>query len=265
MRSRLVVVAAHPDDETIGAASALLAAGGAAVVHVTDGAPREPRLRPPGHADREAYARLRRAEALEALAVAGLEPRDVIPLGAVDQEAARALAPLARELASLLRRLAPRTVLTHPLEGGHPDHDATALVARAAVALLARRGLEAPRLEEMTSYHAEGGALVAGTFLAGSPPGSVHRLSPREREAKRRMIDGYASQREVLAPFGVEAERFRAAPALSLSAPPHARPLHYEAMGWTTWDSFRALAEEGLAALGLRGLALASQRGSAAC
>ena len=44
MRPTLAIVAAHPDDETVGAAGLLLSAGRAAVVHLTDGAPRDPRL-----------------------------------------------------------------------------------------------------------------------------------------------------------------------------------------------------------------------------
>src|SRR5512142_392921 len=135
----VVVVAAHPDDETIGAASLLLVAPHAAVIHVTDGAPRDPRLRPAGADDRAAYARRRRDEARAALAIAGLGRADVIGLGAVDQEAAAAIAPLARDLARILAHLQPQLVVTHALEGGHPDHDATALATRAALALGARR------------------------------------------------------------------------------------------------------------------------------
>lgn len=107
----LVVVAAHPDDETIGAAGLLLRAGRAAVVHLTDGAPRDPALRPEGEHDRQAYARRRRAEALAALAEAGLGAGDVVALGATDQEAVVALAPLARELAAVLDALRPRVVV----------------------------------------------------------------------------------------------------------------------------------------------------------
>jgi N-acetylglucosamine malate deacetylase 2 len=263
MQPQLLVVAAHPDDETIGASSLLLAAGRAAVVHLTDGAPRDPRLRP-GHPDRAAYARLRREEALAALAVAGVRAEDVLSLGAVDQEAIRDVARLAREVAALAGALRPRVVVAHPLEGGHPDHDAAALVARAAVALLARRGAAVPRLVEMTSYHLAEGTLRTGAFLEGTPRGLRLTLGPLAREAKRRMLSRYASQREVLAPFGVDAERFRRAPPASLAARPHPPPLLYEAMGWLTWEAFRGLAREALEALGVAPRAPADSPGGAA-
>jgi N-acetylglucosamine malate deacetylase 2 len=262
MRAQVLVVAAHPDDETIGASSLLLAARRAVVVHLTDGAPRDPRLRP-GHADRAAYARLRRDEALAALALAGVRAGDVLPLGAVDQEAIREVERLARDVAAIAGTLRPRLVVAHPLEGGHPDHDAAALVARAATALLARSGAAVPRLVEMTSYHLARGALRTGAFLDGTPRGLRLPLGPAARDAKRRMLERYRSQRAVLAAFRVEAERFRRAPPVTLAAPPHPPPLHYEAMGWLSWDAFRELAREALESLGLAPRAPAPSPGGA--
>lgn len=64
-----------------------------------------------------------------------------------------ALVPLARALAADLDALRPRRLVTHAYEGGHPDHDAAAFVARAALDLLRRSGRPAPRLLEMALYH----------------------------------------------------------------------------------------------------------------
>ncbi|BDG04142.1 PIG-L deacetylase family protein [Anaeromyxobacter oryzae] len=251
MSTTIAVIAAHPDDEVVGAAGWLLSAGRAAVVHVTDGAPRDPRLWPEGVTDREAYARLRADEARAALAVAGLRAADRIALGAIDQEADRSLAPLARELAAILRALAPQVLVVHPLEGGHPDHDAAALAARAARAVVARGGGPAPRVLEMTSYHLRDGALESGAFLPGGEAGAIRPLDPAARAAKARMIACHASQRAVLAAFPVGDERWRAAAAVSLGAPPHPRPLLYEAMGWASWDRFAARAQDALGRLGV--------------
>lgn len=246
---RVVVVAAHPGDETVGATSVLLRGEGTGVVHLTDGAPRDPALRP-GHPDRAAYARLREEEADAALAVAGVAR--IVRLGAVDQEVVRVLAPLARELAAVLSSLAPRIVVAHAYEGGHPDHDATAIATRAALALLRRAEGASPRLVEMTDYHLDGGRLARNEFLAG-PRAVRHRLSQAEREKKRTMLDLYASRRAFLAQFGVEEERFRLAVPISPWARPHPGVLHYELRGWTTFEEFRQAAIVALRALGIGG------------
>src|SRR5438105_472156 len=98
-----VFVAAHPDDEVIGAGDRIARTAGAAIVHVTDGAPRDlADARALGFATRDEYAAARRREAEAALALAGVSPTAMVALGAVDQEASLALGPLARRLAEVL-------------------------------------------------------------------------------------------------------------------------------------------------------------------
>ncbi|HET7442195.1 MAG TPA: PIG-L family deacetylase, partial [Terriglobales bacterium] len=62
-RPRALFLAAHPDDETIGASAALRRLPGAIVVYVTDGAPHDPRFRSSFTGSREDYVRARRCEA----------------------------------------------------------------------------------------------------------------------------------------------------------------------------------------------------------
>src|SRR5215469_13724126 len=85
---RMALVAAHPDDESIGASGLLARCPNACVIFVTDGAPQDRKLWP--HAiegAREQYAAIRRQEAERALAHAGIPARQITWLGGVDQGA----------------------------------------------------------------------------------------------------------------------------------------------------------------------------------
>jgi N-acetylglucosamine malate deacetylase 2 len=256
---RWVVVAAHPDDETLAAGALMARSRPAAVLLLTDGAPRDlawaPAARRAG-LDRAAYARARREELAAALDLAGVPAERTYFLDAVDQEAAAELPRLARDLADRLAALAPDLVLTHPYEGGHPDHDAAAFLVRAAAALLARRGAPAPELAEMACYHAENGRIATGHFLPDAHPAAgpvVLALRAAEREQKRRMIACFATQEEVVRPFLPAArERFRPAPACRFDRPPHAGPLLSEIWGFPVDGArFRGLAARAAAELGL--------------
>ena len=246
-----MIVVAHPDDETIGAGAQLARLGALTLVHLTDGAPRDPWFhRQAGVAGRAAYARLRAAELERALATGGVAAERVA-LGACDQEAALALCELTEALTALLHRRRPAFVLTHPYEGGHPDHDAAAFVVAHAVA---RAGPPRPAIVEMAFYHEAAGVLVTGRFLPGGPPATRATLTPPARARKQAMLDAFASQRAVLGRFPLDAEAFRPAPVYDFSVPPHPGPLHYERFGWPLGGArFRALAAEAAARLSRAG------------
>ena len=232
---RIAIIAAHPDDETIGA-SALIAAHDATVIHVTDGAPREPRWWPAGVIDRDGYARARTCEVERALALAGAKR---VALGFVDQEATYAFPELVRAIAGEVARRAVELIVTHAYEGGHPDHDAVAFAVARAASLVS----PPPRVVEMALYHGAGGVFVAGDFV--DDRGSIrHALAPAELARRRAMLACFASQRATLAPFvSLAHERYRPAPAYDFSRPPHAGQLLYERLGFpTSGDTWRKLA-----------------------
>ena len=245
----LVLVVAHPDDETISAGGLLLRhAGPVTMIHVTDGAPRN-------FANRDEYASARRAELLAALQVAGLGPEHTHQVGVADQEASRCMPDLARTVTSLLADLLPDRVVTHPYEGGHPDHDACALVVHAACRRLEQDGIQPPSITEMTSYHRGETGWVTGEFLppAGSEASTL-LLREDELEQKRRMVECFETQKDVLCMFPLERERFRPAPQYDWTQPPHSGPLLYEQYDWgMRGECWRALAGEALAELGITG------------
>lgn len=249
------MVVAHPDDETVGVGSRLGRLPGATLVVATDGAPRDRRWwGAPEHATREAYARTRRRELHAALAVAGMRPARVFSLGLVDQEASYRLVELTRRTAAALAALGPAWVLTHPYEGGHPDHDAVAFAVHAACRLLERAGRAAPAVVEFASYHVCAGEIAPLRFLDDDASAVTALLTPDERALKRRMMECYATQRETLRYFPVEVERFRPAPAYDFARPPHAGRLFYENFDWgVTGARWRELARAALAVLDVCG------------
>jgi N-acetylglucosamine malate deacetylase 2 len=229
---RAAIVAAHPDDETLGLGGCLEFLKAPTIIHVTDGAPQDMRdASDSGFHSREDYAQARRSEFLDCLKAGGIHITEAIALNFIDQEASLHLTKLARELSRLFGRLKIDLVFTHPYEGGHPDHDATAFGVYAACGLLPRSAR--PEVVEFTSYHINHGQMETGVFLPADGVTQVSfRLSAQARERKQRMLACYRSQVRVLQHFSIEEERFRSAPEYDFRKPPHPGPLFYEQFPW---------------------------------
>jgi LmbE family N-acetylglucosaminyl deacetylase len=250
-----VLVAAHPDDESLGAATRLPRLAQARFVCVTDGAPRDGRDAARRGLTPDGYARLRERELECALALCGIAPTQLVRLGIADQQAALNLTQVATQLAALFTEFGAEAVLTHAYEGGHPDHDACAFGVHAAAALLRARGAPAPAIVEMAGYHWGPEGLRTAAFLPArdaTPDEVAVHLTPEEQAHKRALLACHASQEQTLRPFPLDVERFRIAPHYDFLQPPHAGLLYYERHAWgMEGKRFRALAAEALAALGL--------------
>jgi N-acetylglucosamine malate deacetylase 2 len=253
IENKVVIVVAHPDDETIGMGAQLCRFPDGLLVHVTDGAPRDGRdANARGYATIAEYAVVRRTELVAALEIGQARGLRTEAIGIPDQEACFYLAELTTRLLRLLRTEAPRAVFVHAYEGGHPDHDAASFAVGAACGLIEAREGSAPAIIEMTGYHAVSGGLATGVFLPSQRAVTALKLTEEERLRKKRMIGCFASQCELLAGFAVEAENFREAPQYDFRQPPHRGELHYDRLGWQVNGAlWRQQARSALDQLGL--------------
>lgn len=246
-----VIVAAHPDDEAVGLGAHLADITDlAAILHVTDGAPRAgDDIRNAGCETWQQYAALRRREFENALAVSGASSHFNVSLRCPDQQASFRIAQLATTLAGLFERLRPAVVFTHPYEGGHPDHDATAAAVRAARRLLDDRFT----VVEFASYHARGAEMECERFLENHGAAVIDRpLTGEQRERKRAVFRCYCSQQHVLNRFPLQHEPVRAAPEYDFTRPPHEGALLYERCDWgITGAEWCRLAAQAFRELGL--------------
>lgn len=233
-----MLVAAHFDDEILGAGTWLPRWPRAVVVHVTDSAPASMEdARRHGFTSRAQYTAARRAELRRALAVLEASHVELAQLSIPDQQAAFHLEWITEHLARLIADIRPALVLTHPYEGGHPDHDACAFAVRHAAGLVPAG--------EFTSYFFNGSAWTTGRFLEPWPAPYVRLLTPEGRSRKQAALACFATQRETLAQFDTTLELLRPAPCYDFRRPPHGGLLNYERFPWgLTGAQFRALAQQ---------------------
>jgi len=232
---RAVAFLAHFDDEVIALGARLRRFAGAHLVHVTDSAPRnEKDSRACGFAAAEGYRSARQAEFRKALNVVGLTNLNHQCFEIPDQEASLCLLELTWRMVQTLADYRPEIVLTHPYEGGHPDHDACAFGVHNAVAFRKRQKEPVPLIIEAAFYHAGPNGIETGSFLQADQPAEecCLPLSQKERQQKQVLLACFTTQRETLKYFSVDQECFRIAPAYDFQKPPHAPPVFYDGYPW---------------------------------
>ena len=228
---RTLVLIAHPDDECIAFGALLQRMREPAVVFATNGSPADPYFWKK-HGSPEAYAALRRREALASMHAAGV--KDVIFLAdlpggeaLVDQELFRNLWPAFDLLADIIRRRMTTALLTLAYEGGHPDHDSCSFIGAQLARLASIPCWEAPL------YHRNAGG--SGTFQQFVTPNGTEIdvcPTPEEEEQKRKMCRAYSSQGDFLSNFKVSPEIVRPQVAYDYTCPPHAGKTNYELWQW---------------------------------
>lgn len=192
----LLVVAPHPDDETIGCGARIArarAAGTPVTVVVATRGERAAGGAPDAHLGQRRAAELRTA-----LATLGVAPGDLHQLGHPDGALADRVTALADEIGAVVRAVRPSDVCVTGLDEPHPDHAAAAAATRRALAAVA----DPPRLLEypiwlwsvwpLSRQHRAGSLARAGRLAAGR---HVERVALGEVAAvKEQALAAYESQ-----------------------------------------------------------------------
>jgi LmbE family N-acetylglucosaminyl deacetylase len=242
----VVVVSAHPDDETIGIGGRLRQLKKLKLVHVTNGAPLREGATRAGYPDAASYSAARFKELERALGLLEVEPVGRRSLGFVDGDTVHSLDRLVDVMTRELR--GQSVVITHAYEGGHPDHDSCAFAVQTACARLAASGDAPPIRIEHTGYHSYKGHQRAGVFCASERTSIASvRLNSEERRLKTAALEAFESQSWLLSVFRVDREVYRAAPMYDFTRPPAPGTFLYDGFGWDmkgkTWLSLaRAVA-----------------------
>jgi LmbE family N-acetylglucosaminyl deacetylase len=176
--AHIVVVAPHPDDETLGAGGLIFSctkmARRVTVISVTDGEAACPEV--------PALDGVRRRELVSAMRELELAPSDIFHLELPDGGLAACEVELARSLAKCIPEGA---VIVAPFEfDGHPDHEA---VARACKNVAQERAFTLVRYP-IWAWHRGSAEL----FMEGG--GVRFMLDPPAREAKGRAVAEHRSQ-----------------------------------------------------------------------
>lgn len=232
---RTLLVFAHQDDEVIALGARMARFATAHMVHVTDGAPRNGQDgQDHGFTSLHDYRFTREQELTNALKLAGLEHMSRECLQIPDQEASLRLQELTHAILARIEQFRPEVVLTHPYEGGHPDHDACAFAVHQALRALTATSSQLPMIIECVFYHAGPKGIETGVFLP--PPSSTEQLSYKltahEQQQKQALLDCFTTQRATLSYFSCATESFRLAHQYDFTRPPHPAPVFYDHFPW---------------------------------
>lgn len=195
----VLVVAPHPDDETIGCAGRILLASAAGarvtVVVATDGADSHD-----AGVDVDRMRAIRRAELHQALGSLGVDETDILQFDLPDGHLAEHVEVLADRLQRLIEERRPDDVYATCADEMHPDHAATAR----ALALAVSRVSSQPRLLEypvwlwgdwpISRRHGDGRALAKAWRTYRLRQVELVSLDAEAVDQKRLALAAYASQ-----------------------------------------------------------------------
>lgn len=230
----IVIVGAHPDDETIGAFSILSNFSAVRVIHITDGAPKNmvDALRE-GFNNREDYAKQRRKELYDVLSRLNIPENNCIEIPVSDQEASYHLDVITIKLIEILDSIKPQFVFTHAYEGGHPDHDAAAFVVHAACSMLKSQKNTAPVIIEYAIYNTYKGSFEMNRLIPIiNHKDFVISLDEAALKLKTDVLKYFTTQQYLIKNYSSTIESYRIAPAYDFTKPPYEGKINYDNFDW---------------------------------
>ncbi|MCC6265338.1 MAG: PIG-L family deacetylase [Bryobacterales bacterium] len=241
MHAKVILIVAHPGEETLGCGRLLLREPeNLLILHIADGITRDERaLRRSGAKSAGDFVRLRRDELIAAMGVFGIAEHQLLSGGIAEREVVQNLPRAIETILQILRAVRPAEVHTHPFEGGHPDADAVCLAVHRAVETLAELDEVRPIIYEFTGYHAREGLFRSAGFLSAYPMTQISVLDEDERERKEKALRHFRSQYDLYVRFAIREERWRRAERYDFGSRPHEGDLYYElSRSGFTWDDF---------------------------
>ena len=249
---RCSVIVAHASDEIFGAGCLISKLMDVTILHVTDGIGVELDQRGQASLQESAHQAERiHEESVAALRLANVPEDKVIDFALPQYALSQRLTYLTRKITSFLQQSRANIILTHPYEGGHPDHDAIAFATHAALRILNENGFKPPDVFEMALYPSGKPVAKVPEFLSRIDSESTTLLlDERSQKLKERMYACLRSQRDVAMASPSNFERFRRPPLYDFTRPPQDGKLHYGRFDWAiSPDEWQALSTQALSQL----------------
>lgn len=231
---KILIIAAHPDDEVIGAGLVIMYHPDSIILHLTDGAPVNMHdALHAGFSSRDEYSSCRLKELSTALTLIDIHSDQCFNLNIIDQNSVYCIPDIITTIIDFINRYKPDIILTHSYDGGHPDHDTASFATWAACKILLKKDQCTPVIAEFATYHGKCKQISRLDFLPyGEIPEFKLYLAKYEQTLKTKLFEHYKSQFDILKHFPVTHECYRLQPNYNFKQPPLTDYILYDSYNW---------------------------------
>lgn len=223
---RILILAAHPDDEVVACAASIARARArgatVSVLFLTNGCIAQSALWPWQRKRYDKFVAARRAEGEKAAILLG-----VLPVGWAERPARslwKELPVVFREVSETIDRYRPDQLWVPAYEGGNPDHDALN-----AIGFKCKQRMS---VLEFAEYNFFGGEARSNQFVSSDETVRLAELTAEEQADKKKALAVYASEKGNLSYVKTAQESYRPLSLYDYARPPHQGTLWYERFQW---------------------------------